>query len=371
MSSAVSMAQNQAAGDNTTRQLTCIWEDLLSVHPIEPDQNYFDLGGDSLLAVQMFAQIDKMFHVKLPVATLFEAPTIGELAQILYREAPKSRWSSVVTIQPKGSRPPFFCMHGAGGNVLIYRELSEHLGQDQPFYGLQSLGLDGSSEPQSRIEDMAASYVQEIRRTQAKGPYYLGGYCLGGTIAYEVAQQLRAQGEEVALLAMFDTLNWHKVPPLTFWKKTIVRMERLWFHALTYFRLDGEGRRIFLREKLQAVRNRIPVWRGMLLSEFVGNTDATKSDSLVLGRIWTSNDKAANDYVPKPYPGAVTDFRPSKQYSIYHRRDLKWEELAQGGQEIVPLPVYPAGMLLEPFVRHLADALRKCVDSAMLRQGRP
>src|SRR5271157_4658430 len=194
MSSAVSMAQNQAAGDNTTRQLTCIWEDLLSVHPIEPDQNYFDLGGDSLLAVQMFAQIDKMFHVKLPVATLFEAPTIGELAQILYREAPKSRWSSVVTIQPKGSRPPFFCMHGAGGNVLIYRELSEHLGQDQPFYGLQSLGLDGSSEPQSRIEDMAASYVQEIRRTQAKGPYYLGGYCLGGTIAYEVAQQLRAQG---------------------------------------------------------------------------------------------------------------------------------------------------------------------------------
>ncbi len=177
--SAIPLTSNLTVAESTTQQLTRIWENLLGVHPIEPDQNYFDLGGDSILAVQMFAQIDQMFQVKLPVATLFEAPTIGDLAQIVNREAPKSRWSSLVTIQPKGKRPPFFCIHGAGGNVLIYRELSKYLGEDQPFYGLQSQGLDGDSEPLTRIEDMAASYVREIRRAQPEGPYYLGGYCAG------------------------------------------------------------------------------------------------------------------------------------------------------------------------------------------------
>lgn len=179
MSSAIPIAQHLAAENDATHKLTRIWEDLLSVRPIEPDQNYFDLGGDSLLAVQMFGEIDKVFQVKIPVATLFEAPTIAELVQILNREAPSSRWSSLVTIQPKGARPPLFCMHGAGGNVLIYRELSKRLGDDQPFYGLQSQGLDGDCEPPTRIEDMATDYVREICRIQPTGPYYLAGYCLG------------------------------------------------------------------------------------------------------------------------------------------------------------------------------------------------
>lgn len=365
MSTAVPVAQNIGAGDNTTQQLTRIWENLLSVHPIEPDQNYFDLGGDSLLAVQMFAQIEKVFSVKLPVATLFEAPTVGELAQILNREAPRSRWLSLVTIQPNGSRPVLFCMHGAGGNVLIYRELSKHLGLNQPMYGLQSQGLDGSSEPQLHIEDMATAYVKEIQRVQPKGPYFLGGYCLGGTIAYEVAQQLRAQGEEVALLALFDTLNWHKLPPLNFWKKTSVAIDRIVFHTLNFFLLDSEGKRIFLQEKIQALRNRIPVWRGMLAAKMAGKSNGSESKSLVLGKIWAANDLASMHYIPKPYPGVVTDFRPLKQYSIYERTDLKWEGLAEGGQEIVRLPVYPAGMLVEPFVTHLADAVRSRMDAAV------
>ena len=358
-------AANLATDDSTADQLARIWESLLGVHPIELDQNYFDLGGDSILAVQMFAQIEQVFQVKLPVATLFEAPTIGELTQILNREAPRSRWSSLVTIQRKGSRPPFFCMHGAGGNVLIYRELSKRMGDDQPFYGLQSQGLDGNSEPLARIEDMAAAYVREIRRVQKKGPYYVGGYCLGGTIAYEVAQQLRARGEQVALLAMFDTLNWCKLPPLDFWKKTSMAFERIAFHALNFVHLDREGMRVFLQEKLKALRNRIPVWRGMLLAKLAGNSDSTRSRSMVLGKIWAGNDQASMEYVPKPYPGVVTDFRPLKQYSIYHRSDLKWEALAQQGQKIVQLPVYPAGMLVEPFVKSLAQALIEAMDSTL------
>src|SRR5947199_2570793 len=124
------------AEDDTTARLTRSWQELLGVEPIEADQNYFDLGGDSILAVQLFAHIQKVFQVKLPVATLFEAPTIEELARILRREtAPASGWSPLVAIQPAASSPSFFCIYGARGNVLIYRALSRHLGSDQPLYG--------------------------------------------------------------------------------------------------------------------------------------------------------------------------------------------------------------------------------------------
>jgi phthiocerol/phenolphthiocerol synthesis type-I polyketide synthase E len=348
--SAIPLAQHLDVENDATHKLTRIWEELLGVRPIEPNQNYFDLCGDSLLAVQMVAQIEQVFQVKIPIATLFEAPTIAELVQIINREATNSHWSSLVAIQPKGSRPPFFCMHGAGGNVFIY--------------GLQSQGLDGGSEPQTRIEEMAKGYVRDICRIQPRGPYYLGGYCLGGTIAYEVAQQLRAKGEEVAVLALFDTLNWCKLPPLTFRKKMSVAVERVKFHSQNYLRLDRTGRREYLHDKIQILRNRVPVWQGRLRSSLTESAEGDMPQSVVLAKVWAANDRAANEYIPKPYPGIVTDFRSLEQYSIYQGTDLKWEGLAQGGQHVVQLAVYPAGMLVEPFVSVLADALKRCIDSA-------
>jgi pimeloyl-ACP methyl ester carboxylesterase len=357
-------AQMVVSEDDTTRRLAGIWQDLLGVKSISLDQNYFDLGGDSPLAVQLFAQIEKTFKVKLPLATLFEAPTIEELARILRREASAPRWSPLVTIQPAGSRPPFFCIHGAGGNVLIYRDLSQNLGPDQPFYGLQSPGLDGSRPPLTRIEEMATLYVKEMRKVQPYGPYFLGGYCMGGTIAYEMAQQLRAQGQQVALLALFDTLNWYNVPLPSIWAKGYHSGERLLFHAANFFKLDSAGRAKFFWEKVKILRTRIPVWRGMLLSKFVKGTATVKSESRVLGQIWGENDRASMDYAPQPYPGVITDFRPMKQYRMNNKPELKWDHLARGGQEIVVLPVYPAGMLVEPFVKHLAVALRKSMDVA-------
>jgi phthiocerol/phenolphthiocerol synthesis type-I polyketide synthase E len=364
----LSLTENTIVQSDPKQQITQIWESLLGVSPIAPNQNYFDLGGDSILAVQMFAQIEKVFRVKLPVATLFDAPTIEDLVQILSRETPRFNWSSLVAIQPKGTRPPFFCMHGAGGNVLIYRELSKHLGEDQPFYGLQSQGLDGTTAPLATIEEMASVYVKEIRQFRPRGPYYLGGYCSGGTIAYEVAQQLRSRGEEVRLLAMFDTLNWHKVPRLNLWRKTWMAVERIIFHALNFARLNQQGKSEFLSEKMQSLRNRIPVWKGMLLAKMRRANQDTGSKSLVLGNLWAANDRACMAYVPKPYHGVVTDFQPYKQYGVLSRPDLKWEKLALGGQDVVQLPVYPAGMLVEPFVESLASALKNKIDSAIASQ---
>lgn len=352
--------------DTVRQQLTCIWQDLLGVASVGTDDNYFDLGGDSSLAVQLFARIERVCKVKLPLATLYEAPTIAELARILSAgEISPSGWSPLVPVQTSGQRPPFFCMHGAGGNVLSYRKLSQHLGSDQPFYGLQSKGLDGISEPLKTIEEMAALYVGQIRTVQPHGPYFLGGYCMGGTVAYEVAQQLRAAGDEVALLALFDTMNWHKIP-MPEWSKPSHAVQRLLFHAASFFSLGSADKIKFIEEKAEVLRHRIPVWRGMLRTKFE-KAGAPVSNATTLGRIWRTNDQACWNYLAKPFPGVVTDIRPAKQYRIYSRPDLKWDRLALGGENVVCVPAYPAGMLVEPFVKHLAAALSKSIDVAMSR----
>lgn len=352
-------------GDQTVKQLTVMWQQLLGVEPIAPDQNYFELGGDSILAVQLFAQIEREFHLRLPVTMLFEAPTVAELAGLIRRDAPAPVWSPLVPIQTAGSRPPFFCIHGAGGNVLIYRELSQRLGADQPFFGLQSQGLDGKLPILRTVEEMASLYVKEIRRVNPRGPYLVGGYCGGGTIALEVAQQLRSLGKDVALLALFDTSNWYKVPSFSIWSKTYHYSERVAFHALSFLSLDFTGRSELFREKLRAVRQRVPVWRGMLQARLTRRPGADGSSLRLLGELWKANDKACAAYVPRTYPGVITDFRPKRQYRALNKPETKWGHLAQGGEDVVSLPVYPAVMLVEPFVQQLALALRAKIDCAI------
>lgn len=354
--------------DSTVEGLVRIWQELLHLDAVSRDQNFFDLGGDSSLGVQMFARIEQTFGVKLPLATLYDAPTIEELSRIIQGEVSAPGWSPLVPIQTSGSRPPFFCVHGAGGTVLIYRELVQHLGPDQPFYGLQSVGLDGSRPPLTKIEEIAAVYVEEIQKTQPVGPYFLGGYCLGGTIAFEMAQQLSRRGETVALLALLDTMNWHKVP-LNFWTKSSHAMQQWYFHVASFMSLDLAGKTKFFKGKLEVLRNRIPVWRGMFASKLFGSSNGQASDSAILSQIWMANDRACWNYVPESYSGHVMDIRPKKQYRVFSKPGLKWDRLAQGGQETIVLPVYPASMLVEPFVGYLAETLRRLIDNASASPG--
>jgi phthiocerol/phenolphthiocerol synthesis type-I polyketide synthase E len=358
-----------AADDGTVKALLRIWQEQLGIERIEPDQNFFDLGGDSSLAVRMFAEIERTFGIKLPLATLYDAPTVAELAQLLRGEGSPPGWSPLVAIQTSGSRPPLFLMHGAGGTVLMYRDLSRHLGNDQPCYGLQALGLDGSSAPLTTIEEMAAVYAHEIRKTQPAGPYYIVGYCMGGTVAFEVAQQLQQQGETVALLAMLDTMNWHKIR-LNAWKRSLYAAQRLVFHAGSFLSLDFAGKRRFFQEKYEILRGRIPVWQGRLQAKFRKNASGAVSDSLVLANIWRVNDRASLAYVPKQFAGVVTDIRPKKQYWLFDKQEFKWQKLAEDGSDVIVLPVNPASMLVEPFVGHLAVALRRAMDAAMVRANR-
>ena len=338
---------------------------MLRVQPITPDQNYFDLGGDSMLAVQMFTRIEQEFQVKLPLATLFDAPTIRELAQMLQQETSTSSWSPLVAIQPSGTRPPFFCVHPHGGEVLIYRDLARHLGPSQPFYGLQSQGLDGSLTPLKTIQEMAELYLKEMRRVQVRGPYFLGGYCMGGAVAYEIAQQLQAKGEQVALLAMFDTPNYAHLETPTLFEGVYYTAERLKFHAANILSLDSAEKSRFLGERMRLFRGRVPVWLSMAYGKIPSGSVGSVSASSALGGVWRANFRACAEYVPRPYAGKITAFYPAKQFRRLKNPNLKWDDLALEGLELVLVPVNPPGLLAEPYVLQLAKALEASIDGAI------
>jgi amino acid adenylation domain-containing protein len=193
--------------DSLEGQLSQIWSRILNVRAIATDDNFFELGGNSLLALRLFEQIQKVCGQNLPLATLFAAPTISQLARVMHDQGWSAPWSVLVNIQPRGTKAPFFCIHPVGGNILSYYGLAEAMGTDRPFYGLQARGLDGQQTPSTSIEAMAADYLQEIKLIQPQGPYYLGGHSFGGFVAYEMALQLAKNGEKVALLALFDCLG--------------------------------------------------------------------------------------------------------------------------------------------------------------------
>jgi amino acid adenylation domain-containing protein len=189
------------AGD-LERQLAQIWEDLLGVRPIGTQDDFFDLGGHSLLAVEMMHRIERATGEKLPLSALLEGPTVKHLAAALVRQRVGDERSLLVRVQPGGARPPFFFLHGdlLGGGYYC-RALAHALGEDQPFYALAPHGLNGSSIPKT-VEAMAASYLRIVREAQPEGPYFLGGACNGGLIAFEAARQLERQGQKVDLLVL-------------------------------------------------------------------------------------------------------------------------------------------------------------------------
>ncbi len=185
-------------------ELTRIWEEVLGRHPIGIRDDFFALGGHSLLAVRLLARIEQHFGRSLPLVTFFRRPTIEELGAELREGASRAQRSPLISIQWRGDRRPFFCIHPVGGTVLCYRTLSAQLGEEQPFLALEAVGVDGDRPPLRSIESMANEYLRAIRERQPRGPYLIGGWSFGGIVAFEMAQQLLRAGEEV-LTIMLDT----------------------------------------------------------------------------------------------------------------------------------------------------------------------
>jgi len=342
-------------------RLARLWCEALNLERASTTANFFDLGGQSLVAVMLFAKIEKEFGKKLPLATLFTFPTVAGLAAALTAGDLQTSWPSLVPIQSRGSRPPFFLVHGAGGNVLLYRSLGEHFAPDYPLYGLQSRGLDGENQPLRTIEEMAVYYLREVRSVQPKGPYYLGGYCLGGTIAYEMAQVLRRQGEEVPLVAMLDTYNYSRALKVSFYS---FLFQKARFHLANLVRLRPAELMKYLKEKARLA------FSGELANLNTSMPGSSRADGVaratfgVEAKIQAINDYAAEHYDPLPYPGQLALFRPRFNYKFYPDPKMGWGDLALGGLDIVEVAVNPHSMLLEPYVQTLAAQLKERIDGA-------
>ena len=181
-----------------------IWERSLQVTPVGVTDNFFDLGGDSLVAVRVFSRIEAVFGRTLSIAALFQSPTITALADRILDQFVAGKHPSLVEVQAGDGGMPLFCVHGIGGNVVGFRELARFLGSDQPVYGIEARGLYDDRPPDTSIEEMAAHYVAVTRVAWPRGPYALAGFSFGGVVAFEMARQLTASGARVALLALLD-----------------------------------------------------------------------------------------------------------------------------------------------------------------------
>ncbi|HEX6292700.1 MAG TPA: thioesterase domain-containing protein, partial [Herpetosiphonaceae bacterium] len=339
--------------DEIEQELVGIWENLLDVRPISVTDDFFEIGGHSILAVRMMSQVQRVFGEHLPLATLFRGATIRQLADEL-RRPQQPDWSPLVPIQTNGTRRPFFCVHPGGGNVLSYQRLSQYLGEDQPFYGLQAVGLDGLHEPLTRFEAMATRYIEEIRREQPEGPYLLGGWCTGGRIAFEMARQLIAQGQEIALLALFDPASRYEIPDgLELGNEIDILLHRVPAFAeiaATLEHLDPDTRFLAVIEQARE-QERIALDLGL-------------DQIRIMLKIYRAMLQAERAYDPLPCAARAVLFR-AVDHPEDETLDLGWTALAQGGLALTKVPGDHLSMMQDSdHVKAIAERLRACLDLA-------
>lgn len=336
-------------------RLQTLWAAALGRRHVGLNEDFFQLGGDSLQAVELFLRIEEALGHSLPRSVLFEAGTFAAMAKLI--EASTST-GCVVPIRPDGQRPPLFCIHDISGEVLNFRGLAGYLDGDQPVYGVQSVGLDKSGPPLVRVEDMATRYTAEIRHVQPSGPYYVGGYSMGGWIAYEIARQLQDMGQSVALLALFDTIPRQGQVRATLHQWVGHHRNRLAnlpaAELAPYFaqRLANMGtvaaakaRGHIFSAAWHAVEN-----RGRRIPE-------------LLYRPAEANLMAARAYQPRPYRGDAVLFKAAPYAWMPKDAHEGWRSLIGGNLEIRSVPGNHDTLLEEPHVKGVADALSACLDT--------
>ncbi len=335
-------------------ELTKIWQQLLGQQSIGIKDNFFELGGHSLLAVRLFSHIDRIWGKSLPLATLLQAPTIESLAQFISQAEENTFWSSLVLIQAGATtKPPLFCIHPIGGNILEYYPLATYLGNERSIYGLQSQGLDGLQSPLDRIEDMASKYIQEIVTVEPNGPYRLMGYSLGGLIAFEIAHQLQSQGKQVDFLGLLDSpapaIDINPVRP-SLWKSCQLHLSNL-------KQLDRSAKIRYVSDRVNHRFKQVD-YRELVIGELadVGTTMPHILDLIDI------NLQAACNYQPQVYRGSVCLFRcrvQSMQYALH--QDLGWSKLVDGVLAINHIPGNHYGVLREPNIQLVAEELKLCM----------
>ncbi|MEM1168648.1 MAG: condensation domain-containing protein [Cyanobacteria bacterium P01_H01_bin.35] len=334
-------------------KLTQIWESVLGVSPLNVEASFFDLGGNSLMAVQLFNQMQQQLNCTLPLASLFQAPNVRKFARLLSQDRPVSQWSSLVPIQSNGSKLPFF-FHGGSADALTWARFSHFLGSDQPFYALQRPELNGGEISQNTAESLAEACVKEIRMVQPQGPYLIGGHCFGGAVAFEIAQQLQAQGEDIASIILIDaycpnSVSINAISEL----QTKLQLGVFWLRKNYYYHGDWNKVKLLPQKVWQKLGKKkkhhpktINTTDTDVVSEIAKNTSklakTTKpkmSYEYLYARAQQANEIAANNYLPQPYSGKIKLFRAEVQMLDWQFGfPLGWQKVSKEEIEVTNIP---------------------------------
>lgn len=344
----------KAPRDVIELRLLEIWEELLGVRSIGLEDNFFDLGGHSLLAARLVSRIEAELDQSIPLGTILTAPTISQLAEILRLRTPVEVAPALVPIRARGARDRLYCIPGAGGTSIMFYQLARHLDGEQPVFGIEAKAFLEGEVRRTSIEELAAHAISIMREAQPNGPYRLCGFSAGGLVAYEMAQQLRAVGQTVELLALLDTFNPHALP---FARRRAIRQWRRlrslsWSEQFAYIRkrLADKGRSL-LRRLRRNVSYRVQKRGGMV------------RQGLMQAQVMARQSRAAYRYVPQPYPGRVTLVRSQQKLETgrVDSDDFGWSRLVDD-LEVLRVPALHHEMMREPHVQHLARVLDACLS---------
>ncbi len=342
--------------------VSVIWIEFLGIQKISIYDNFFKLGGHSLIAVQVMTRIEKETGKRLPLSALFETSTIEKLATLLASGAKSDAWNSLVPIKPEGTKMPLYMVHGAGLNVLLFNTLAMGMSPDQPVYGLQAKGLNGVDEPLSSIEDIAAHYIQSIQEQNPNGPYALAGYSFGGIIAYEMARQFKASGKEVKMLAMFDTYAYRS-PFYDPWmvkmfKRSRFFVKRVW-HTFTFsngFKNTISDKHISIKRKIIRAYWKLKYGKDQNQPGFFGYSN--KIDEM--------NEYAEKHYQLKPQNITIEVFRAeNRTFYMDDFEFLGWQPYALDGVNIHKIPGEHNTIFRPPNDEIFAEVLQKCLNDAV------
>lgn len=346
------------ARDAIEQALILIWEDLLAVRPIGVRDDFFELGGQSLLAVRLMVRVQERFGTMIPLGHFLQSPTVESLSLLLRGQASRSISSSAIPLQTRGTGAPFFLVAGLGGGVSAYVELARRLGPDRPFYVLSGADWEDPHPPLSEMEQVAAQCLAAMRSVQAEGPYLLGGYSFGGLVAFEMAQQLHQCGEAVTHLALIDTAHPSIQEPAPL--ETDEDRRLLWILARNL------GVRIDLTELLslskEAAWTRVynALVQYSVIPSGVGLAQLQRGIALTGAQL-----HAAIHYAPRPYPGSMKCFVATEQERPDGDRPPErtdavagWRELSPSPLAVCEVPGTHRSMLQPPSVKILAAQLR-------------
>ena len=346
--------------------LAKIWANLLKLKRVGINDNFFDLGGHSLLAAKLMSQIEKAFGKRFSLSAIFHAPTIEQLAELISQNVVLPNWNSLIPLQTRGSKPPFFWVHGEDSNAFLPR----YLGPDQPLYGFRHQSEDGTPARYTTVVDIAAHYLSEIRSVQPQGPYFLGGYCFGAVVAFEIAQQLRKLNQGVPLLVLLDPVNPSVGPlsasaPVTSRSSTngtslvdeisrhLLNLESLKASEKTHYVLErAKGKILSITSPINKILKKMAYEACLALGYPIPR-------SLHSRYMLDIYDQAMADYMPEVHPGRLIILKASENCD-----PDRWRRLAMERIEIHEIPGDHTNILKGPYVRAWAELVKIQIDSA-------